>query len=382
MEKGAGMILNKAGFENYELREFPVPEPGDDAILAKVLMCGICGTDVHITRGRLPMPFPTMLGHEWCGTVEALGKNVKTDFIGKPLKVGDYVTTAVGSCGKCWFCRNTPRSNLCETMAMIGIWPEPVNKPPWFYGAYSEYAYIEPNIPVFKIPDGFTLEEMVMAEPIDVASRVWTRALGASSCASFAGEGVNVTQTVAILGSGPIGMSILVTALVHGMGNIIMIDPIQERLDKAKVLGAAHTINPMDAAMDTVEKRVKAVKDLTEGIGADVVIEAAGEPPAFEEAFELVRRGGTFVEMGHFTDTGDATVNPHRHFVNKDIQVFGTWAHTSYDMRNAIAIMIRAKAMGIQFGKIVSEIAKIDQTAKMVEKHEARVSPGKIVVTP
>ncbi|MBA7707130.1 hypothetical protein ES703_115995 [subsurface metagenome] len=95
-----------------------------------------------------------------------------------------------------------------------------------------------------------------------------------------------------------------------------------------------------------------------------------------------MRRGGTFVEMGHFTDTGDATVNPHRHFVNKDIQVFGTWAHTSYDMRNAIAIMIRAKTLGIQFGKIVSEIAKIDQTAKMVEKHEARVSPGKIVVTP
>ena len=265
-------------------------------------------------------------------------------------------------------------------MALVGIWPEPVDKPPWFYGAYSEYVYIEPNIPTFKIPDGFTPEEMVMAEPIDVAARVWTRALAASTCASFVGEGVNVTQTVAILGSGPIGMSILVTALVHGMGNIIMIDPIQERLDKAKVLGAAHTINPKEVS--TMEEREKLVKELTGGIGADVVIEATGEPPAFVEAFRLVRRGGTFVEMGNCTDTGDATVNQHRDFVHKDIQVFGSWAHTSYDMKMAMAIMVRAKAMGIPFGKIVSEKAKIDQTPKMVERHEARVSPGKIVVAP
>lgn len=380
MQKGAGMILKKAGFENYELREFPVPEPADDAILAKVLMCGICGTDVHITRGRLPMPFPTMLGHEWCGTVAALGKNVKTDFLGKPLKVGDYITTAVGSCGKCWFCRNTPRSNLCEKMAMIGIWPEPVDKPPWFYGAYSEYAYIEPNIPTFKLPDGLSLEEMVLAEIFDVTARVWTRALAASTCASFIGEGVNITQTVVILGSGPIGMGILVTALVHGIGNVIMIDPIKERLDKAKVLGAAHTINPKEVS--TMEEREKLVKELTGGIGADVVIEATGEPPAFVEAFRLVRRGGTFVEMGHFTDTGDATINPHRDFVHKDIQVFGTWAHTSYDMRLSLAIMVRAKAMGIPFSKIVADKITIDQTPKGLERHEARVVPGKIVVVP
>jgi L-iditol 2-dehydrogenase len=365
-------------FENYEVKSFPVPEPGDDAVVAKVEMCGICGTDVHITRGRLAMPFPTMLGHEWYGKVVALGKNVKADYLGKPLKEGDPITTAVGSCGKCWFCKNTPRKNLCEHMAMIGIWPEPTDKRPYFYGAYSECVYVEPNIPVFKFDPGYTPEEMTMAEPMDVAARVWKRALSASTCASFVGEGVDVSRSVVILGSGPIGMSILVTALVYGMSNIIVIDPIQERLDKAKRLGAAHIINPKE--VDSMEKREELVKDLTSGVGADVVIEATGEPPAFVEAFKLVRRGGTFVEMGHFTDTGDAVVNPHRDFCNKDIQVFGTWAHTSYDMRTALAVMAKAKALGIPFGDIVAEKGSLDEVPRMVERHEARVAPGKIAL--
>ncbi len=377
--KSRAMVLKGVGIENYEMKEYPVPEPADDAIIGKVLMCGICGTDVHITRGRLPMPFPTILGHEWCGTVVALGKNVTKDWIGRPLKVGDYITTAVGSCGKCWFCRNTSRSNLCEKMALMGIWPEPTDKPPYLYGAYADYVYIEPNIPTFKLPEGFTPEEMVMVEPIDVAARVWTRAQSASS-ATFLGEGVNIGQSVVIMGSGPIGHSCLVTALAHGMANVIMIDPIQERLDLAKDLGATHTINPKE--VNTVEDREALVRELSWGICADLVIEAAGEPAAFAESLKLVRRGGTVVEMGHFTDTGDATINPHKDIVFKDIQLLGSWAHTSFDMKLATDIMLKAKAMGIPFGRIVQQTIPLEKTAEGVERHEARVVPGKIIVVP
>jgi L-iditol 2-dehydrogenase len=325
------------------------------------------------------MTFPTILGHEWCGQVTALGKNVNKDWVGRALKVGDYITTAVGSCGKCWFCRNTSRDNLCEKMALVGIWPEPMDKPPYLYGAYADYVYIEPNMPIFKLPEGLTREEMVMVEPIDVVARVWTRAQSASS-ATFLGEGVNVGQSVVIIGSGPIGQSCLVTALVHGMGNVIMIDPIQERLDVANELGATHTINPKE--VDTLGEREKLVKELSDGIGADLVIEAAGEPAAFEESLKLVRRGGTVVEMGHFTDTGDATINPHKDIVFKDIQLLGSWAHTSFDMKLAPDIMVRAKAMGIPFGKIVQQKVSLEETAEAVKRHEARVVPGKIAVSP
>ena len=97
-------ICSKVYFSGNEYflsssKEYPISEQSDDAVIGKVLMCGICGTDVHITRGRLPMAFPTILGHEWCSQVAALGKSVKRDWVGRPLKVGDYITTAVGSCG-------------------------------------------------------------------------------------------------------------------------------------------------------------------------------------------------------------------------------------------------------------------------------------------
>jgi L-iditol 2-dehydrogenase len=183
---------------------------------------------------------------------------------------------------------------------------------------------------------------------------------------------------------GPIGMSILVTALVYGIGNFIVIDLIQNRLEQAKHLvgnlAVIHTINSKE--VNTLEKRVQMVRELTNGIGADVVIEAAGEPPAFEEAIKHVRRGGTLVEMGHYSDTGDATINPHKDICNKDIQLFGMWAHSSYDMKTAIAVMQRAKMLGIPFGDIIVKEAKLGDTVEMLKLHERRAVPGKIGIVP
>jgi D-arabinose 1-dehydrogenase-like Zn-dependent alcohol dehydrogenase len=124
IDKASAEVLKKLG--EFVKEDFPVQEPEKGAVLEEVGMCGVCGTDMHISKGRLPMPFPTILGHEWWGRVKALGEGVNTDWVGKPLKEGDYITTAVGSCGKCWYCRNLPgRPNLCEKMSVIGIWPSP-----------------------------------------------------------------------------------------------------------------------------------------------------------------------------------------------------------------------------------------------------------------
>jgi len=381
MAKGKAIILEEIGMDKFKPARYDMYDPEEGCITAKIAMCGICGTDVHVAHGRLEMPLPAMLGHEWCGTVTALGKNVSTDYVGNPLKVGDYVTSAVGRCGHCWFCRNTPRENLCENISLIGLWGTPAPVPKHFYGAYSEMVYLEPQVPVFKFPEGLTIEEMCMAEPMMVATRVWKRAMAAGQNCQFDGEGVDVSQHLVILGSGPIGMSILVVALVHGMKSIVVIDPIEERLEVAKKLGAMATINPKE--VDTIEKRVERVKELTgQPVGADVVIEATGEPPAFVEAFKHVRRGGTFVEMGHYTDTGDGTVNPHHDFTNKDIQCFGMWAHTKYDMKTDLAIMAKAKDIGIPFGDIIAKKAGIDETPEMLKLHEDRKVPGKIGVSP
>lgn len=383
MAKESALVLNALGIENFEVKEYPVPEPADDAVLVKVAMCGICGTDVHIVSGKCPILLPFVLGHEWYGPIVAMGKNVKADFQGKPVKVGDLVTPALGKCGKCWFCRNTARDQLCEVMAFPGVCGyEECNVWPHFTGGWGPHVYLPAAVPFYKIPDGMTPDEMVLAEPMDVMTRVWERCVSANS-ALIVGEGVDIASTMVIQGQGPIGSCLSVIARAHGMANIIVIDPIQARVDKSlKLLGTKHGINRKD--LKTADALADAVKDLTGGRGADLVVECTGEPPAFGEALKMVRRGGTVVEMGHFSDTGTVAVNPHVDFCHKDVQVFGMWAHTARDMKLALETMVRAKAMGIKFGDIVlpEKIRSLDKIPEGMLKHEAHELPGKICYMP
>jgi threonine dehydrogenase-like Zn-dependent dehydrogenase len=380
MPTAKAMVLKGSGWDKFELRSFPLVEPGPGAVVADVVLCGICGTDPHIVSGALPVVFPTILGHEWFGRVKALGDGVTTDFTGKPLKEGDFITSTAGSCGKCWFCRNLPgRSALCENVQLIGgFMGRPVDKPNHFYGGFGEVVYIEPTLPILKLPDGLTEREMVLAEPMNVAVRVWERALAASN-AMYAGEGVLPRQTVVILGSGPIGLCVYVVATLWGMSNIVLVDPIEERLAVARKLGAKHTLSHRE--YDTIQKRQKYILELTHGIGADVVIEAAGTPSAFEEAFKLVRRGGTIVEMGHFADAGNATVNPHE-ILYKDIQLFGDFGHTVHDFINALELMKKAKEAGIPYGDIVRDIRSYSEVPSAIKDVKNKVVPGKIAIRP
>lgn len=380
MPTAKAMVLKEPGWDKFELRSFPIEEPGKGAIVAEVTLCGICGTDPHIVTGTLPVVYPTILGHEWVGRVKALGDGVETDYTGKPLKVGDYVTTTAAPCGKCWFCKNIPgRPALCSNVQLIGgFMNRPVDKPNYFYGGFAEVVYIEPTLPVLKMPSGLSEEEMVLAEPMDVAVRVWERALSASN-AVYAGEGVSPRQTVVILGSGPIGLCVYVVATLWGMRNIVLIDPIEDRLAVAQKLGAKHTLSHKQ--YPTPKDREKYILDLTYGVGADVVIEAAGEPPAFEEAFKLIRRGGTIVEMGHFADVGNATINPHE-VLFKDIQLFGDFGHTVHDFINALTLMEKAKEMGIPFGVIVREVRSYINLPTAIKDVKNRSVPGKIAIKP
>lgn len=381
-ETGRAAVWERASFDAINIKEYPIPEVEDDAVLAKVTGCGICGTDVHITYGRLPSPFPIILGHEWFGQVEELGNEVETDTLGKPLDRGDYISSATGECGECFYCKEVPaRPNLCDNLFLFGIMPETCDKPPHFIGAFAEYAYIDGRLPVFKLPEGLTDEERVMAEPIDVAAHVWSKAVAGGTDVAYGAEGVDETKTLLLQGVGPIGMSILTTALVNGVYKIIAVDRIEERLEKAKKLGAAHTVNLEE--FDSFEDCAKYVRDLTpRQVGADIGIEATGEPEAFGQIFDYLRRGSTLVEMGHYADAGDIEVNPSLDFCNKEINVFGSWAHHRHDFKRAIDIMNRAKEMGIPFGDIVSDEIGLDDIVDGLKRHEEHESPGKIVVNP
>jgi len=376
------MVLTKAGGpENLKMMDFPVPKakPGD--IVADVKLCGVCGTDTHIIYGRLPVPLPHILGHEWFGTVRELGKGVKVDYTGKPLEEGDYIATCLAKCGECWFCHNTPgRESLCMNMDVVGISVHTANDPPHLWGGFAEMVYIPKQMPVFKFPPGLSEKEMVLVEPMAVATRTFKRAQAGGTDCAHAGEGVDPSQTVVIQGLGPIGQCHTVVSNVYGMTNIIGIDIVPSRLEQAKKMGATEVISMKE--YPTTEDRVEKIMELTNGIGADVVIEATGVPAAFSEAFKLVRRGGTVVEMGHFTNTGETSVNPHVDFCNKEVNVFGSWGYSRFEYRTAMAVMAKAKKMGIPFGEICAEIAPLEDLPNQIIRQEKKLSPGKIAVRP
>lgn len=375
------MVLTEPGSpDNLEIRDYPEPSADPGTIVADVSLCGVCGTDTHIVYGRLPVPMPHILGHEWFGQVAELGEGVETDYVGNPLEEGDYIATCLGKCGECWFCHNVPgRESLCMNMEVVGISGHSADEPPHLWGGFAEKVYLQEMLPVFRFPDDvFTDEEMAMVEPMAVATRSFKRAQSGGTDAAYAGEGVDPSQTLVVQGLGPIGQSIIATANVYGMNNIIGIDMVAGRLEQAKKLGAGQVIDMRD--YESVDDRVERTMELTNGIGADIVIEATGVPAAFSESFKHVRRGGTIVEMGHFTDTGETSVNPHVDFCNKEVNVFGNWGYGVFEYRTAIAVMEKAKKMGIPFGSILAEVHPLNDLPNQIIRQENKEAPGKIAV--
>ena len=158
----------------FELRSFPIPEVGDDEMLIKVEGCGVCGTDGHEYK-RDPFGLcPTVLGHEGSGTIVKIGKNIKNDFTGAPVSVGDQIVTCIIPCGECNACRNTPaRTNMCERTGIYGLNPDDDIH---FNGYFGEYLFIRKNSTFFKV-NGMTLDHRMLVEPAAVAVHAVERAI-------------------------------------------------------------------------------------------------------------------------------------------------------------------------------------------------------------
>jgi len=139
-----------------------------------------------------------------------------------------------------------------------------------------------------------------------------------------------------VLGAGPIGLMVILALRFSGAKFIIVQDLIESRLEMAKRLGADLTIR----AQDPLEKRLQEVQAVTDGVGADLVIEAAGVPLAFKESLAFVRRGGKVVEVGHYTDPGSTEINPWV-ICNKDVDIHGSWAYPAIIFKDALAVLAK-----------------------------------------
>jgi L-iditol 2-dehydrogenase len=307
----------------YEIKEYPLPEPAAGCVLVKMELSGICGTDKHTFQGYTTqyggrqLEFPIIQGHENVGTVAAIGGNGNySDFEGIPLRVGDRVVVGANvCCGECYYCRHDFPYYCCENMTDYGN-NLSAKDPPHLFGGWSQYMYIIPGSFLVKVPDELPSEIAVLTEIFAVSVGLDR----AKQMSAFPNESFRFDDTVVVLGVGPLGMCFLMKARMLGAGTIIAVDLSDYRLNFAKRLGADHIMN---VGKHSRQERLQIVKDLTNGRGADMVIECAGVPQAVPEALELLRIGGLLVEAGNFSDLGEVSFSPHRHLCAKNARILG-----------------------------------------------------------
>lgn len=330
----------------FSVRRYPYPDVDEHSLVVKLEMCGICGTDKHTYRGETIQfagtpaeshtPFPIIPGHEIVGTVAEIGRSAVTslEHNGHTLEVGDRVVMCPDIlCGKCYYCRNTFGFPLCEKVRGYGN-AFCCDEPPHLMGGWSDYIYVRKDAFVFKVPDDLDPHVAVMAELMAVTYNLDK----AKELYTMGGEGFGSGATVVIQGVGPMGLMHVAKAHILGAGKIIAIDRSEFRLEFARSFGADHVLSVEGT---TRAERLAAVRDLTEGRGADVIVECTGVAEAIPEGLEMARRGGTYVVAGVFADVGEIPINPHRHLLANQIRLLGMTNHPPSGYVNSLRLLSR-----------------------------------------
>jgi len=323
------------------IHSVPRPKIPNKAALIQIGACGVCGTDLHILKGHWPkqLPWPFTLGHELGGVIVEAGSEFEEDFMSKPLRVGSRVMIPpLMPCGRCYYCIHYPESaNKCLTPVYYGRYLG-FDKPPHLWGGFAEYVYVDldllPGTKIYKLPDDMPLRLGALAEPLTSCIRAFNRAVRVG--------GFKWGDTVVIQGSGPIGILAVAAAQEMGAGRVICVGaPEKPRLELARKFGAEATVDI--ERYQTADARIARVRELVGGFGADLVMDCSGHPSAGPEGMEFLRDGGTYVEMGQFTDAGAITTSWHR-ICAKDINVLGSWGFTGNDLPLGVDMLYRGKA--------------------------------------
>lgn len=278
-----GKLVYLAEPEELETREYEVPPPEPGAVLTTIERANVCGSELHIWRGNHPEVRNGVLGHEALCRIDELGAGVETDYAGDPVEPGDLVAPAYFvTCRRCPACQ-AGQFHLCENA--YENWSKPPEEPPHFHGTFATHYFIHPNQYFYTVPDG--LDPGIAAGANCALSQVM---FGLDE------TGVDYDDTVVVQGAGGLGLNAVAYANERGAETIV-VEGVDGRIDRAKEFGADHVVDFRE--YDSVEARAERVRELTDGVGADVGVEVAGVPAAFAEGIHLVRRGGRYLEMGN-----------------------------------------------------------------------------------
>lgn len=348
-------------------------------------LSGICGTDKHTyigetkqyagTESETDTPFPIIQGHENVGIVDEISAEIAQsgDFYQQEIKPGDRIVMCPDMvCGKCWYCTHIMGYPWCSNSQCYGN-SFTSAQAPHLLGGWAEYMYLKPGTFFYKVPASVDPKVAVLAELMACAASLDKL----KDFGSYSVEGFTTGDTVVVFGVGPLGLLHVAKLQIMGAGRIICIDKSNYRLDLAKRLGADEVINVADT---TAPERIEAIRAQTRGIGADVVLHMTNRPEPVIEGIEMLRRGGTLLEMGNFADTGEVAINIHRHICSKNIRLIGLTNHPIIGYGPSLKLFEKYADI-VPFADIVThEYALADADAAM----HTSMSPesGKVVINP
>ena len=328
--------LECTGINELVLSEFPLPETEQGCVLLKILACGICGTDLHGIAGMREIGYPFIPGHEMTAVIESVGEGADQTvklFGADRLEPGLFVTVNPRIvCGHCFFCREMPsHPQKClnaRTATSVGS-----AKPPHLTGGFAEYYYALPGSELIALPAGLNTVTGALVEPFSCAAGLVDRHR------KYSNE-TDITEPVVVYGAGAIGILMMAAFSAAGAKTIIAIDINTERLELAKEFGASHVI---DAANTTSDERISLIRDITDGIGAGIVVEACGVPSLIGEGVYSLRRGGKLYEVGHLLKTENACIDPF-YICRNEIEILGNYAYPSSNtMKDAAELLSRGQ---------------------------------------
>lgn len=315
MKKTAQAIVLTEFHKPLEMRSYPLMDPEAGAAIARIVLAGVCGSDVHLHHGNYPIPLPNILGHESVGIIEKIGPREIFDLSGQKIQEGDLALIMSSiPCGQCYYCRVLAQRNLCEKRFVYGV-SKSADEPPHFAGGYGEYMVLRPGTGLVKLPPHISAEDAISlgcAGPTAVNGVLFQTKIAAG-------------DVVVIQGSGPVGIAAAMIARLSGAKRILMTGGPASRLEFARKRNLADWFLDIFEVKDP-EERVKRVLAQTDGgRGADAVLECAGFPVAVQEGWRMVRRDGKYLVLGHYTDKGPILLNP-MVITQKQMKIYGSWA--------------------------------------------------------
>lgn len=321
-------VLMTAPYAPLVIERFPSPELESGAALLRTLYSEVCGTDVHLHHGKLNVPFPIIPGHVSVGVVEASGGGLR-DIHGDAIREGDTVTflDVHETCNHCYQCLVARQPTRCPSRRVYGI---TYGAREGLLGGWAEAIWMKPGVKLIKLPPALAPETFIGGGCGLVT------ALHAVDMAEL-----KLGESVAVLGAGPVGQSIVAFASLSGAGAVIAIGAPDDRLAFATRMGATSTLSLDVPASD----RLEAVRRATGGRGVDVVIEASGAPDAIAQGLDMVRDGGRMIVCGHYTDNGAVEIHPHWQLNRKHVELKGCWG-VRYDHFH------RAVELAARFGEL------------------------------